>query len=495
MDHSWRSRALASLCLVVGLALGTVLLPAGAWATPTPSPSPSGDPSPEPEPEPTDPEPTGPEPTDPEPDPEEPVVTPTTLSLSGPTHAVVDSEQELTLVLTAEQEDGSSTPVPGAELVLERQRSGTWKEHARPVTAEDGSVTVGIGIAPRAADNRYRATWAGDEHTGPAESAVHVVEPRRVRTVLGLAGPDRVVDERQVNLRMRWRSADGRPVAGVGVVKVRLGKADWRTHRKVRFDDRGRARVRVGPRVDSRWKVVGRKGRWWARDVSGVHRLDNVPPGTPVVLPAGAPQPRVKLPRQARARGGDANATVGRIGDGMWRSMVGRSWHQGCPVGRAQLRVVRVNYWGYDGYRYRGEIVVRDAIAQRTAAVFSAIYRAELPIRAMYRVDRFGWSPRLRGADDYRSMAAGNTSGFNCRGVVGNPGRRSPHSYGRSIDVNPWENPYASPADGWVPNSWWVSRSHPRVAWRSSSHRMVQIMRAHGFRWTYGRSDNHHFDG
>ena len=33
------------------------------------------------------------------------------------------------------------------------------------------------------------------------------------------------------------------------------------------------------------------------------------------------------------------------------------------------------------------------------------------------------------------------------------------------------------------------------LAWRSSGHRMVQIFRNHGFRWTYGRSDNHHFDG
>ena len=31
-------------------------------------------------------------------------------------------------------------------------------------------------------------------------------------------------------------------------------------------------------------------------------------------------------------------------------------------------------------------------------------------IRAMYREDRFGWSRRLQGANDYRSMAAGNTS-------------------------------------------------------------------------------------
>ena len=55
------------------------------------------------------------------------------------------------------------------------------------------------------------------------------------------------------------------------------------------------------------------------------------------------------------------------------------------------------------------------------------------------------------------------------------------------------ENPYRS-AQGLVPNSWWQSRSHPRVAWRSGEHRVVAIMRRHGLRWTYGLGDTQHFD-
>ena len=88
------------------------------------------------------------------------------------------------------------------------------------------------------------------------------------------------------------------------------------------------------------------------------------------------------------------------------------------------------------------------------------MYRKKLPIRAMYRVDRFGWSSRVRGGDDYRSMAAGNTSAFNCRDVVGKPGVRSPHSYGRSLDLNTWENPYRS-RQGTVPNTWWMGALAP----------------------------------
>src|SRR3546814_7814462 len=106
----------------------------------------------------------------------------------------------------------------------------------------------------------------------------------------------------------------------------------------------------------------------------------------------------------------------------------------------------------------------------------------------MYRVDRFGYNSRLNGGDDYKSMAADNTSGFNCRTVVNKPGVRSPHSYGGSVDVNPWENPYRS-ATGYTPNSWWPYRSHSKVAWRNSSHIVVRVMNYNGLRWT--RSEEH----
>ena len=124
--------------------------------------------------------------------------------------------------------------------------------------------------------------------------------------------------------------------------------------------------------------------------------------------------------------------------------MVGRSWHPGCPVGRSSLRLVQVNYWDYDGYRRRGEMVVNADVVGSFTGAFTELHQRRLPVRAMYRVDRFGWSPRLGGANDYASMAAGNTSVFNCRTWSTAPGVRSPHSWGRSLDLNTWENPYRS---------------------------------------------------
>ena len=93
----------------------------------------------------------------------------------------------------------------------------------------------------------------------------------------------------------------------------------------------------------------------------------------------------------------------------------------------------------------------------------------------------------------YEMLTAARRLGEPSAVVVGKPGTRSPHSYGRSIDINPWENPYHS-ARGVVPNTWWVSRSHPQVAWRSSGHTVVKLLARYGLRWTYGLSDKHHFD-
>ena len=45
-----------------------------------------------------------------------------------------------------------------------------------------------------------------------------------------------------------------------------------------------------------------------------------------------------------------------------------------------------------------------------------------------------------------------------------------------------------------MPNRWWQSHTHPRVAWRSRSHVVVRLMARHGLRWTYGLGDTQHFD-
>ena len=414
---------------------------------------------------------------------------PSLLTLdSAPRYADADISIVVTLA-----EQGSGSPVGDAEVVVERRVDGAWSEVAAVSTDEDGRATVVQTLARDADDNVFRATYDGDEVHDAAGSGRFRAPLLRRESVVSVGGRERVVDERPVVVRVRWRTRTGLPVPGRVQLWRRNAGDDWRVFRRVRTGSDGLALVEVTPREDTRWRATAPRLDWATGDRSRVHRIDNLPPGSPVQLPAAAPRPRVDLPRQDRATGDGANASVSGIPDRVWQQMTGRSWHAGCPVGRSALRLLRINYWGYDGYRYRGELVAHSDAVDNMRGALTALYARKLPIRAMYRVDRFGWSGRLQGADDYRSMAAGNTSAFNCRDVVGRPGVRSPHSWGRSLDLNTWENPYHS-SQGWVPNAWWPSRSHARVAWRSREHAVVQVMLAHGFRWTYGTGDSQHFD-
>ena len=117
-------------------------------------------------------------------------------------------------------------------------------------------------------------------------------------------------------------------------------------------------------------------------------------------------------------------------------AQLGRSWHQGCPVGPSRLRTLTVSYVGFDGRPQRGQLVVARGVTDEVTTVFRALYRARFPIHRMIPVAHYG------GSDD-RSAAADNTSGFNCRRAVaaGTP-RWSAHAYGTAIDVNDVENPY-----------------------------------------------------
>ncbi|MEV4754804.1 M15 family metallopeptidase [Micromonospora sp. NPDC049559] len=171
---------------------------------------------------------------------------------------------------------------------------------------------------------------------------------------------------------------------------------------------------------------------------------------------------------------------------------LGASWHPGCPVGPDQLRLVRVGYRGFDGRPYLGAVVVDRSVAADVVSVFAALYRARFPIRRMTPIAAYG------GSDD-DSMAADNTSGFNCRDAVSaGPAKWSAHAYGKAIDVNPVENPYL--VDGRVLPPAGASyadrdryRDRPGLAVRGGT--LVEAFASVGWQWGGGwRSpDYQHF--
>lgn len=388
----------------------------------------------------------------------------------------------VTVVLTVA--DGAGAPQQGQEVVV--TRGGV--EIGRGPTDADGTFAVaGVPLAKDPAQNVVRAT------SGAHEILYQLPLAQRAAR-LAVAGPGVVVDEQSTPVTVTWHADNGEPVSGPVTLLTSSRGGPWQPAATLTTNGNGTAVFAATPRHDSRWLVRAVGLPWVAGGSSGAYSVDNRPPGRPVRLARKAPRPkRLIRAEQPRAVGAGPNPVVTAIPDHVWRSMVGRSWHRGCPVGRSGLRLLQINYWDFSGYRRRGELVVADEVAGQIAGALSELHQLRIPIRVMVRVDRFGWSKRLRGGDDYASMAAGNTSAFNCRDVVGRPGVRSPHSWGRSLDINPWENPFRS-SHGLVPNSWWHSHPHPRVSWRSRGHVVVRVMARHGLRWTYGARDSHHFD-
>jgi hypothetical protein len=162
------------------------------------------------------------------------------------------------------------------------------------------------------------------------------------------------------------------------------------------------------------------------------------------------------------------------------------SYRAGCPVAPAALRTVRVSYWDFDGAPQVGSIVVARRVAEDIVAVFRRLWVARFPIKRLEPVAAY------RGSDD-ASMAADNTSGFNCR-FVGGTRRWSMHAYGEAIDLNPVENPYiqgsyVSPPAGRA----FVDRRRYRQGMAVADGVVVRAFAAVGWKWGVSFGDYQHF--
>jgi hypothetical protein len=392
--------------------------------------------------------------------------------------------------LRATLQDSAQQSLADVNVHLQRlDHDGQWTTIADSVTTAGGIAE--FSVLPVAGTQQVRATSGNDGR--PVTSAPITLEGVVVSSTVHLYGSASVVDERTGHLSIRWVGSDGFPVTGrVAVYQHRSGQP-WSKLGTTSTDSNGRAYVSIRPRFDTYYQLRGTSGPGWKPATSSTWKVDNRPPLSPVTLPSAAPRP-LALTAQRRAVGDGANVVTHLVPDSIWNSMVGKSWHTGCPVGRNSLRYVTVNYFGFDGYRHRGELVVRASLTGKFKVALTKLYNATVPIRSMYLPDRFGKSWSGPGANDVMSMRHDNTSAFNCRAVTGDPGSRSPHSYGGSIDINPWENPFHSHV-GWLPNSWWAKKQIGKYAWKTRSSVVVQLMGQAGFRWTYGTTDSQHFDG
>ena len=94
--------------------------------------------------------------------------------------------------------------------------------------------------------------------------------------------------------------------------------------------------------------------------------------------------------------------------------MRGTTWKPGCPVPLSELRMLRFNYWGFDGRVKRGPMVVNTSVAPDVLWVFGQLFEAQFPLKRVGLTREFK-EARLETDPDTRRNV---TASFNCRPVI-----------------------------------------------------------------------------
>lgn len=171
---------------------------------------------------------------------------------------------------------------------------------------------------------------------------------------------------------------------------------------------------------------------------------------------------------------------------------VEKTYRKGCPVGRSKLQTVSMNFYGFDKRMHRGVLIIRTDLVPEITRSFAKGLAKRYPIAKMK-------NPNVYGGNDPKQMKANNTSGFNCRKVVGNPYAQSPHSYGIAIDVNTVQNPYRDSNGTWWPSNGkkYRDRSPLKKGMLGKKSALTKKLRSEDFfwggLWSPGR-DYQHFE-
>lgn len=164
------------------------------------------------------------------------------------------------------------------------------------------------------------------------------------------------------------------------------------------------------------------------------------------------------------------------------------SWRPGCPVHPRDLVAVEFPHHTPDGPTAAGVLIVHRTVADATAKVVRTLWGTAFPLTSARTVDDFG-------GDDDASMAADNSSAFNCRTVAGTT-TWSQHAFGTAIDVNPERNPYVRGASVEPPSGRaWLDRSDVRPGMVVEGGPVVRVFDGLGWgwggRWTSSKDYQH----
>lgn len=145
------------------------------------------------------------------------------------------------------------------------------------------------------------------------------------------------------------------------------------------------------------------------------------------------------------------------------------------------LRYLLVLHRDDEGNAIVGEMVCASSIADDLMEIFKALYQAKYPIEKMRLIDYYD-------SDDEASMRDNNSSCFNQRDITAG-GRRSKHSFGLAVDINPRYNPYyKARASGKVivkpeESVEFLDRNASFPYKIKKGDLCYRLFKAHGFRW------------
>lgn len=167
---------------------------------------------------------------------------------------------------------------------------------------------------------------------------------------------------------------------------------------------------------------------------------------------------------------------------------LGDSWRPGCPVSVDELRLMLVTHWDFDDQVRVGELIVHSEVAEDLTRVFRDLFTARFPIERMEPL-------QIYDSEDELSMAANNTSAFNCRRVTGGGGW-SEHAFGRAVDINPVQNPYVGGSSILPPSgAAYLDRDNPRQGMVLEEGVVVRAFESVGWSWggAWRSPDYQHF--
>ncbi len=346
-------------------------------------------------------------------------------------------------------------------------RVGTWTVDA----AADMRAALAIGVDgitsddPRLLRDVLAAagrTWSGSTWRTGAVTRLAVDVP--AAALLGT----------RIRAVVRPVGAAGAPLRWQEVTVQTLANGRWRTAARTATDSHGAATVSLAAADGLQVRALS------GARISPTRTV--MPHVAHVLSPAGAPAPSRPLRAQSRTGAVGARPSVGPLPARVWAEMTGRTWRRGCPVGRARLRLLRVGYWGFDGVKHRGELVVAAGSASRLGRVFARLYDARVPVRSLRRPETLGgWSSAVG-----RAVRADAGFGFACQRTPGDTHAVGSHARGTVVALNPWENPTRVRSRG-LPNTWWLSRTRASRAVHRTGSAAVAAFAAEGFAWNGGR--------